>query len=131
MCLLKMSNLMAIVPIAALLTASFFVLFTLRKIEEKGLRIFGCVAVALLWLATIVVFSGAVYKMAQGSVGMKGEMPHKMKMDYMSQMMQRANPPSMVMPGMVMPEKGSLTKDQKLPGCSKCQANKGVVSKTE
>jgi len=124
MCILRLSYLMAIVPIAVLLTVSFFVLFTLSKIEEKGLKAFGYVAVGFLWLATLVVFSGAVYKMAQGPIVMKGMLQQKMKMDYMSQMMQKDNSS-----GMVMPEKDPLAKDQKRPGMPKCGANKGIVFK--
>jgi len=126
MCMLRLSYLMAIVPIAALLTASFFVLFTLRKIEEKGLKSFGYVVVSFLWLAALVVFSGAVYKMAQGSAGMKGIIQPRMRMDYVPPMMPRYNPPSIV-----IPEKGPPAKDQKSSGCSKCQANKGVIFKAE
>ena len=124
MCILRLSYLMAIVPIAALLTVSFFVLFALRKIEEKGLKAFGYVVVGFLWLAALVVFSGADYKMAQGPIVMKGMLQQKMKMDYMSQMMQKDN-----LSGMAMPEKDPLAKDQKRPGMPKCGANKGIVSK--
>jgi hypothetical protein len=126
MCMLRLSHLMAIVPIAALLTASFFVLFALRKIEEKGLRIFGSVVMGFLWLATLVVFSGAVYKMAQGSASTKCTTQQSMKMDYIPQMMQKDNPPRIT-----MPERAPLVKDQKRSGCSKCQANKGVIYKGE
>ncbi|MHB8155550.1 MAG: hypothetical protein ACYDFR_05840 [Candidatus Omnitrophota bacterium] len=124
MCILRLSYLMAIVPIAVLLTGSFFVLFTLSKIEEKGLKAFGYVVVGFLWLAALVVFSGAVYKMAQGSTVIKCMMQQKIKMDYMSQMMQKDNSP-----GMAMPEKDPLAKDQKRPGMPKCGTNKGIVSK--
>jgi len=126
MCMLRLSYLMAIVPIAVLLTVSFFVLFTLLKIEEKGLKAFGYVVVGFLWLAALVVFSGAVYKMAQGSAVTKSMMQQKMKMDYMSQMMQKDNSP-----GMAMPERGPLAKDQKRPGMAKCGANKGIIFKAE
>ena len=74
MCILKLSQLMAAVPIAVLLTVSFFVLVTLRKIEEKGLKAFGYVVVAFLWLAALIVFSGAIYRMAQGPASIKGLM---------------------------------------------------------
>jgi hypothetical protein len=117
---------MVIVPVSVLLTVSFFVLFTLRKIEEKALKSFGYVVVGFLWLATLVVFSGAVYKMAQGPAVMKDMMQHKIKMGNMPQMMQKDN-----QAGMVMPDKGPLAKDEKRSGCSKCQANKGVIFKAE
>ncbi len=126
MCMLKLSHLMAIVPIAVLLTVSFFVLFTLRKIEEKGLKGFGYVVAGFLWLAALVVFSGAVYKLAQGSAVMPGMMQQKMKMDCMLQMTQKDN-----LPSMLMPEKGPLVKDKKCPGMPKSGANKGVVFKAE
>jgi len=126
MCMARLSHLLAIVPVALLLTVSFFVLFALRKIEEKSLRIFGCVVVSFLWLATLVVFSSAVYKIAQGSAPMKGMMSPGMKMEHMSQMMPRINPAVMTMPA-----KEVMAKDQKRAGCSKCQANKGVIFKGE
>jgi hypothetical protein len=118
--MLRLPYLMAIVPVAALLTASFFVLFTLRKIEEKGLKNFGYLVVGLLWLAALVVFLGAVYK---GSAAMKYAMQPKMNMDYMRSMMPRPGSA-----GMVMPEKAPLAKDQKCPGCV---ASKGIVPKVK
>ena len=128
MCIVKLSHLMAVVPLAVLLTMSFFVLFALRKIEEKFLKNFGYVVVGFLWLSTLVVFSNAIYKVAQGSVVMKEMIkPKMMKMDCMSQMMQKDNPQ-----GMVMTEKGPQAKDQKHPGMPKPAAgNKGVVAKAE
>jgi hypothetical protein len=126
MCMLRLAHLMVIVPVAVLLTTSFFVLFALLKIEEKWLKGFGYVVVGFLWLAALVVFSGAVYRMAQGSVIMKEMMHQKMRMRYMSQMMQKDN-----QPGMMMPEKGPLGKNEKCHGMSKCGANKGIVSKAE
>ena len=128
MCMLRLSYLLLIVPISVLLTVSFFVLYTLRKIEEKALKAFGYVVVGFLWLAALVVFSGAVYKMAQGSVIMKGMMQPKMKTDYVPQVI-RMQPA--YLPGIIMPEKSPLAKDQKLSGCSKCQANKGVIFKAD
>jgi len=113
---------MALVPISVLLTVSFFVLFTLQKIEEKALKVFGYVVVSFLWLAALVVFSGAVYKTAQGSGIMKARMQQKMKMDCMSQMMQKGNPPAMM-----MPEKDQVSKDQERSGMPKCKGNKGIV----
>jgi hypothetical protein len=124
--MLKLSYLIAIVPIAALLTVSFFVLFTLSKIEEKALKAFGYVVAGFLWLAALVVFSGAVYMMAQGSTVMKCMMQQKMKMDCMSQMMSKGN-----MSGMAMPEKGPMVKNEKRSEMPKCGANKGMVFKAE
>ncbi|MDD5130037.1 MAG: hypothetical protein PHS66_03175 [Candidatus Omnitrophica bacterium] len=124
MCILRLTHLMSVVPIAVLLTASFFVLFTLRRVEEKALKGFGYVVVGFLWLAALVVFSGAIYKTAQGSFISRGMFQQKMKMDGMPQMMKK----DMDMP---MPEKGPLVKDGKRPGMPKCGADKGIVSKGE
>ncbi len=136
MCTLRLSYLMAIVPISVLLTVSFFVLFTLRKIEEKGLRAFGYTVASLLWLAALVIFSGAVYKTAQESFprkntmskemmcrdGMqKDMMQKKMKMDYMPQSMEKKDAAGKFLPG----------QDEKDPKMSKCQTNKGIIFKNE
>jgi high-affinity K+ transport system ATPase subunit B len=126
MCMFKFSYLMAIVPVAVLLTISFFVLVTLRKIEEKALKVFGYVVVSFLWLAALVVFSGAVYRMAQGSPMSKGMMQQKMKMDCMSKNMPKHNPAVMT-----MPENDPLAKDQKHPEMPKCAGNKGNVFKAD
>ena len=126
MCMLKLSHLMALVPIAVLLTVSFFVLVTLRKIEEKALKAFGYVVASFLWLAVLVVFLSAICKMAQGPDTMKGMIQQKMKMEHMSQMMQKDNPT-----GMLMPEKGPLVKNEKRPGMPKCGGNRGIVFKAE
>ena len=122
MYMLRLPYLMAIVPVSVLLTASFFVLFTLRKIEEKGLKGFGYLVVGFLWLAALVVFSSAVYK---GSAAMKYAIQPKMNMNYMPAMMQGPGPA-----GMLMPEKVPLAKDQKPSGCSSYQAKKGVALKS-
>jgi len=122
----KLPYLLAVVPIAALLTASFFVLFTIRKIEEKGLKAFGYVVAGFLWLAALMVFSAAVYKLGQGPERMKDMMHPKMKMDHLSEMMPKYNAPAMV-----MPQRVPLAKGDKFPGCSKCQRNKGVVFKNK
>ncbi len=125
MCMIKLSHLLAIVPVSVLLTASFFVLYALRKVEEKGLKAFGYVAAASLWLAALVVFSGAVYKMSQGPGRMPGMMGKKM--GCMSQMISKPEPKGMPMPG-----KEPMAKDQKQPPMGKCSTdNKGYVVRAE
>jgi hypothetical protein len=116
-----LSRLLAIVPIAVLLTISFFVLLVLRKVEEKGLKAFGYVVVGFLWLAALVIFSGAVNRVSQGHFGMRGTIPSRMRGDaVMFQMMQKDN----LGP---LPAKG-----QKRSGMPKCGANnKGIVFKAE
>lgn len=121
MCMLKLSSLMAVIPIAILLTISFFVLLAIRTIEEKGLKAFGYLAVSFLWLATLVVFSGAVYRMAKGSdFAMKRMMQQKMEMMRQDKMQ-----------GMAGFEKGAVVKNEKNPGKPKCAGNKGVIFKAE
>lgn len=86
----RAAGLLLVVPVSVLLTISFFVLITLRKVEEKGIKAFGYVVVAILWLATLVVFSGGIYKIATG----KPKMPPCMMMNRgPMQMMDRAPMP--------------------------------------
>jgi len=125
MCMLEFSSLIAIVPISVLLTISFFVLFTLRRVEEKGLKAFGYVVTGFLWLAALIIFLGAFYNMGRVPGRMKYMMHQRMKMESMPQMMQQGN-----MPGMVMPGKGALPKEQKRP-ISKYGGNKGVIFKAQ
>ncbi len=118
MCMLRLSHLLAIVPIALLLTLSFFTLLAVRKIEEKLLKAFGYVVISFLWLAVLVIFSSAVYSMARSSVLMERIYQRNMKMEHMGQMMQKNSMPgmgmsSMPMPGMPMPEKNTLPKNEK------------------
>lgn len=122
MCMVRLSHLLAIVPISLLLTVSFFVLLALRKVEGKALKAFGYVAAAFLWLAALVIFSGAVYKMAKGFVTDRCMTQQNTKSCCMSQMMQKEN-----MPAMSMPEKNLFPKDRKHPEVSKCTGNKGII----
>ncbi len=66
MAIFRVMGLFAIIPIAILLTISFFVLFTLRKIETQRLKAFGYVIAALLWVAALLVFSLGVYTVSTG-----------------------------------------------------------------
>lgn len=133
MCIMNLFPLMAVVPIALLLTLSFFVLLTLRKVEEKGLKAFGYVVVSFIWLAALVVFSGAVYRTAKGT--MMSKYMHGQKMG-MQQREQKDNMPGMNMPGMdmssmAMPEKSAAIKDAKHSGMPKCGGNKGLFMKKD
>ena len=94
----KCCPLMPIVSISLCLTVSFFVLFALRKVAEKWLKVFGYLAVSLLLLTALIVLSGAVFKMANGLGGMKCNMMQRMKKCGMGQMMQKKNMPNMAMP---------------------------------
>lgn len=99
MCMLRGCALMTIVPISFFLTASFFVLLSLRKVTEKWLRVFGHLVVSFLLLAALVIFSGAVSNLTKGFGGMRCPMMQKMKMCGMMQMMDQKNMPEMAMPG--------------------------------
>ena len=126
MCMLRLSHLLVIVPIALLSTLSFFVLLAVRKVEEKALKVFGYLIISLLGLAILVIFSSAVYSIARSSVLMERIYQRNMKMEHMGKMMQRGN-----MPGMTMFEKGALPRNEKRQGMSKSGENKGIVFKAE
>ena len=56
----------SVVYAAILMTISFFVIFSLRKTDSKGLKVFGYVVAAFLWVATVVV-------LLTGLCSLKGE----------------------------------------------------------
>lgn len=62
----RLIGLFAIIPATAFLTISFFVLFTLRKTETQGLKAFGYVVAALLWVSALMIFSVGVYTLSTG-----------------------------------------------------------------
>ncbi|MCX5681785.1 MAG: hypothetical protein NT079_05900 [Candidatus Omnitrophica bacterium] len=78
-CAMKIPGVLAVVPAAVLLTISFFVLVVNKK-QEQGIRVFGYVVAAVLWLAALCAFSCGVYMMAKGG-------PKCMMMDKMTSMM--------------------------------------------
>ena len=108
---LRLADLLAIALIVTSLTVSFFILVTLRKIKEKWLKGFGYVVVVFLLLVALVIFSGVVRKVVQGSAVMKYMLPQEMNMGCMSPMRQNDNPPGMAMSG-----KDPLANDGKRPG---------------
>ena len=67
-----------LIPATMLLTVSFFVLVVLRK-TEGGLKTFGSVVAALLWIAAALVLSMGVYVMATGQRCMMPMMRHMMQ----------------------------------------------------
>lgn len=75
-CAMKVPGMLAIVPTAVLLAISFFVLLVNKK-QDQGIRVFGYVVAAVLWLAALCVFSCGIYMTAKG--GHKGMMKDKMK----------------------------------------------------
>jgi heme/copper-type cytochrome/quinol oxidase subunit 3 len=88
--------LMFIIPIAFLFTTAFFVLFTLRKVEEKRLKVFGHVAVSFLLLATLIILLGAISNLVKAPQGMKCLMRQRANCG-MTQMMQKNSMPGMNM----------------------------------
>jgi hypothetical protein len=69
----------ALIPTTVLLTISFFVLFTLRKVDLEGLKAFGYVVAALLWISAAIIFGAGVYTMATGRHPMIPMMQQMMK----------------------------------------------------
>lgn len=119
-----LSWLMVVVPVSVLLAASFFVLFALRKVEEKGLKVFGYVVASLLWLSVLILFLGA--SNTAKNTSMKYMMQQKMRAPYRSQMMHKGG-----MAGMAMPEKKMLPKGKNSSGASERGGNRGVILKGE
>jgi hypothetical protein len=76
---MKVPGMLAIIPTAVLLTISFFVLIVNKK-QEQGVRVFGFVVAAVLWLAALCAFSCGIYMTAKGG-------PKCMMMDKMKPMM--------------------------------------------
>ena len=63
----KIFALFAIVPATLLVAVSFFVLLAVRKTEkDQGLKVFGYVIAAFLWLSAAVVLATGVYHYARG-----------------------------------------------------------------
>lgn len=75
----RLIGLLAIIPTAVLLTISFFVLFTLCKIETEGLKAFGYVVATLLWIAAALVLSVGIYTVYTGHHPMKCMMQEMMQ----------------------------------------------------
>jgi len=104
MIMARLLGLGMIVPLSIILTVSFFVLFALRKVDASGLKAFGFVVAALLWLSALLVFSGGIYTLSTGRCPiMVGICQMKMGMcPMMKGGMMRGMMPSM-MEGAMMP----------------------------
>lgn len=59
---------LVLAPVIFLLSLSFFVLVVLANVKTHTLKVFGYVIVALIWLTTVLVFAGGVYKTAKGGM---------------------------------------------------------------
>jgi len=97
----RLAGFFVVIPISVLITISFFVLFTVRKVETQGLKAFGFVVAAVLWFAVLVLFSAGVYILATGRMPLKGMM-HPMMYDKM-QMKKECDTSPMMQPGMDKP----------------------------
>lgn len=62
----RLIGLMAVVPVSVLLTISFFVLFVLRKVEDRALKVFGQTVAVLLWLAASIILACGLYVLITG-----------------------------------------------------------------
>ncbi len=97
--LFRVLGLLAIIPATVLLTISFFVLFALRKVEAAGLKAFGYVIAALLWLGALMVFSLGIYTVSTGRHPMmsimQGMMGQQMMKEKMSMMQGQGEVPMM------------------------------------
>jgi hypothetical protein len=90
----RLIGLFAIIPATVLLTISFFVLFALRKIEVQGLKAFGYVVAALLWIGVLLVLSLGLYTISKGRCPMVCPMAKMMK-GQMHSMTEGQTPPMM------------------------------------
>ncbi|MFH1201629.1 MAG: hypothetical protein V1674_01905 [Candidatus Omnitrophota bacterium] len=80
MLVMRLSGLFTIIPATVLLTVSFFVLFTLLKIEPRGLKKFGYVVCVLLWICAALLLCVGLYILITGQHPMMRAMQQMMKM---------------------------------------------------
>ena len=68
-----------VIPVTLILTLSYFVLLSIRKLDTKSnrLKAFGYVIVSLLWLSAAIVLTTGAYSMMTGKCSMKDKV-HKM-----------------------------------------------------
>lgn len=100
---IKFVGLYWLIPLALLLTTSFFVMFALRKETSKGLLLFGKVVIVFLWLAAgIVLFTGVFTLLDDTGISYYGGCPLKKKV--IDRMPMDGTCPRMSMP---MPYHGS------------------------
>jgi len=119
--IVRLAGLFAIIPAALLLTISFFVLFTLRKVETQGLKAFGYVIVTLLVIAALLIFSVGAYTVYTG----------RHPMMYMMQEMMKAHMQGMMggkMPAMKQGQKQMMMKD-KMPVMMPSQTDESRIKR--
>jgi mannose/fructose/N-acetylgalactosamine-specific phosphotransferase system component IIC len=89
----RLLGVFAFVHATVILTISFFVIFALRKVETKNLKMFGRVIVGLLWLGAILVFSVGIYITYKGKCKMRPMMQQMMQPHMQHHMMKDKMPP--------------------------------------
>ncbi|MDD5259707.1 MAG: hypothetical protein PHD29_07050 [bacterium] len=62
----RLLGIYTVIPATVFLTISYFVMLTLRKVENRGSRAFGNLVVFLLWVCALVIFLSGVYAMVTG-----------------------------------------------------------------
>lgn len=75
---MRWMGLIAFLPTAGLLTASFFVLFAAERAHSKNLKTYGKVVATFVIIVALLVFSKGVYVLATGDCPMMrgGHMKH-------------------------------------------------------
>lgn len=64
--MMRFAGLLAVVPVAVLLTISYLVLVVNKKQEAGALKAFGYAVVVLLLVAAGIIFAGGSYKLLTG-----------------------------------------------------------------
>ena len=64
--IIRFMGLFAIIPATLLLALSFFILFALRKTEAQGLKAFGYVIAAFLWVGVLLMVLAGMYVVSTG-----------------------------------------------------------------
>jgi hypothetical protein len=75
----RLLGLFAVIPVSLLLALSFFVLFTLRKVDTERLKEFGYAVAVLLWISAFLIACMGAYVIATGRHPMLGMMQEMMK----------------------------------------------------
>ncbi|MCX5700593.1 MAG: hypothetical protein NTZ63_03545 [Candidatus Omnitrophica bacterium] len=129
----RLLGVFAVIPCSVLLTISFFVLFALRKVEQKELKLFGFAVAVMLWISAGLVLSCGIFHIVTGKPLMRPPCPmmgmkaghHKMykNMDSKRDMVREQTPPM---------AKQAIVKDKDVNQDKLgCAGNKGVIYKAE
>lgn len=64
--IIRLLGMYTIIPAAVFLTISFFVMVTIQKIENRGLKSFGNLVIFLLWVCALMLFLSGIYAVITG-----------------------------------------------------------------